>query len=40
MRPTRRSHVRKGKSARSFRKASGRTQARNLRGPMRGGLRI
>lgn len=40
MRPSRRSHVRKSKSARSFRKASGRTSARNLRGPMRGGLRI
>ena len=40
MRPSCRSHVRKSKSARSFRKASGRTSARNLRGPMRGGLRI
>ncbi len=40
MRPTRRSPVRKAKSARSFRKASSRTNARNMKGPMRGGLRI
>lgn len=40
MRPTKRRPVSKGKSVRQFRKASARTQKRNMTGPMRGGLRI
>lgn len=40
MRPSARRPVRKGKSARSFRKQSSRTAKRNMTSPMRGGLRI
>jgi hypothetical protein len=40
MRPLKRGHVNKHKSARKFRKSSGRTKARNLKGPMRGGIRL
>jgi len=40
MRPLRRGHVHKGRSARSFRKSVGRTQKRNLSAPMRGGIRL
>lgn len=41
MRPIHRSPVNKGNSARSFRKAAGRTKGANLRGaPMRGGIRL
>lgn len=41
MNPSRRFHVSKGKSARSFRKAVGRTRAANIMaGPMRGGIRL
>lgn len=41
MRPSRRSGVSKGKSARSFRKQSGRTKGANMAPPpMRGGYRF
>lgn len=41
MRPLRRSGVQKGRSARQFRKHSGRTNGRNMKGsPMRGGIRL
>lgn len=41
MNPSRRFHVSKSKSARSFRKAVGRTRAANIMaGPMRGGIRL
>lgn len=40
MRPLRRGHVNKGRSARSFRKQSRRTQKRNMAAPMRGGIRL
>ena len=41
MNPSRRHFVSKGKSARSFRKAVGRTRAVNVMpGPMRGGIRL
>lgn len=40
MRPSRRSHVNKGRSAKKFRKDTARTHPRNMRGPMRGGIRL
>lgn len=41
MRPLRRSHVDKGRSAKTFRRHSGRTNGRNMKGgPMRGGIRL
>jgi len=41
MRPLRRGHVNKGKSAGKFRRHAGRTNARNMKGaPMRGGIRL
>lgn len=40
MRPLRRGHVNKSRSAGQFRKHSGRTKARNMQGPMRGGIRL
>lgn len=41
MRPLRRTGVNKGRSARTFRKHSGRTNRKNMRGaPMRGGIRL
>lgn len=40
MRVLRRSGVSKGRSASQFRKNSRRTKARNMAGPMRGGIRL
>lgn len=41
MRPVSRGRVRKGSSARQFRKHTRRTKAANMRGaPMRGGIRL
>lgn len=40
MRPLRRKGVSKGRSARGFRKAAGRTKYANMKGPMRGGIRL
>lgn len=41
MRPVSRSSVSKGRSARSFRKASSRTKGANMKAaPMRGGIRL
>lgn len=41
MRPSSRSYVSKGKSAKTFRKHSGRTKGANVwAGPMRGGIRL
>jgi hypothetical protein len=41
MRPSRRHHVSKRRSARKFRRQAGKTKALNLRGPMmRGGTRL
>lgn len=40
MRPLRRGGVSKRGSARKFRKHVGRTKARNLTAPMRGGIRL
>lgn len=40
MRPMSRHHVNKGRSARKFRKHVSKTKARNLIGPMRGGIRL
>lgn len=41
MRPLRRGHVHKGRSARQFRRKSGRTKSLNVKGsPMRGGIRL
>lgn len=40
MRPLRRGGVNKRKSARRFRRHAGRTNARNMIGPMRGGIRL
>lgn len=40
MKPLYRSGVHKGKSAGKFRRQSKRTNARNMSGPMRGGIRL
>lgn len=40
MRPLRRNNVNKSKSAKTFRSQSRKTKARNLIGPMRGGIRL
>lgn len=40
MKPLKRHGVSKRGSARKFRKHAGRTQARNLSAPMRGGIRL
>lgn len=41
MRPLKRGHVNKRRSAGKFRKHSGRTKAQNMyAGPMRGGIRL
>lgn len=41
MRPLKRSHVNKGKSAKQFRHNAGKVKAPNMRGaPMRGGIRL
>lgn len=40
MRPLYRSGVNKARSAGSFRRQSRRTKARNMSGPMRGGIRL
>ena len=40
MKPLSRGHVNKGRSARRFRSAVGRTKSVNMRGPMRGGIRL
>lgn len=40
MRPVRRKRVHKGRSARQFRGQTRRTKARNMVGPMRGGIRL
>lgn len=40
MRPVKRYGVNKRKSAKKFRKNSGRTHVRNMSGPMRGGIRL
>lgn len=40
MRPLRRGGVSKGRSARKFRSQSRRTKGANLKGPMRGGIRL
>lgn len=40
MRPSRRSGVNKGRSAAQFRSNSRRTKGANMRGPMRGGIRL
>lgn len=40
MRPLYRSGVNKGRSARRFRGQSRRTNSRNMKGPMRGGIRL
>lgn len=40
MSPLRRGHVNKHKSARKFRRNTGRTKMGNFTSPMRGGLRI
>lgn len=40
MRPLKRSHVSKHRSARAFRQHASKTKAANVRGPMRGGIRL
>lgn len=40
MRPLKRGGVNKKRSARKFRGQSRRTNARNMKGPMRGGIRL
>lgn len=40
MRPLRRHGVSKGRSARKFKRAAGRTKSVNISGPMRGGIRL
>lgn len=40
MRPSRRFSVNKAASARKFRRATARTKAANINGPMRGGIRL
>lgn len=40
MSPLRRGPVNKGRSARKFRSQTRRTNVRNMRGPMRGGIRL
>jgi len=40
MRPLKRHMVKKGKSARKFRRHVGHTKAINMKGPMRGGIRL
>jgi len=40
MRPLKRGHTNKRRSARKFRRHAGRTKFANFTGPMRGGLRI
>lgn len=40
MRPTKRFSVSKRRSASKFRKQSARTNVRNVKGPMRGGIRL
>jgi len=40
MRPLKRHKVSKFHSARKFRKSVGRTKALNMKGPMRGGIRL
>lgn len=40
MRPLKRGYVNKGRSAGNFRRHSGRTNVRNMKGPMRGGIRL
>lgn len=40
MRPSYRSGVNKGRSARKFRGHSKRTKSANMKGPMRGGIRL
>lgn len=40
MRPTKRQHVNKHRSARNFRNKVGRTKAANITAPMRGGIRL
>lgn len=40
MRPSSRHGVNKGKSARKFRKNVSKTKGPNVRGPMRGGIRL
>lgn len=40
MKPLSRGHVNKGRSARKFRRAAGRTKGLNMAGPMRGGIRL
>lgn len=40
MRPLQRGYVNKRRSSRNFRKHSRRTKGANLKGPMRGGIRL
>lgn len=40
MRPLRRGNVSKGRSAGQFRSNTRRTKAANMKGPMRGGIRL
>lgn len=40
MRPVKRHGVSKGRSAKQFRRNSQRTKAANMKGPMRGGIRL
>lgn len=40
MRPLKRHHTNKGKSAKSFRNNTRKTHKRNIAGPMRGGIRL
>lgn len=40
MRPLRRGHVNKKRSSGKFRKQTRRTNVRNMKGPMRGGIRL
>jgi len=40
MRPVKRSHVNKAKSAARFRHQTGRTKVANVKAPMRGGIRM
>lgn len=40
MRPVKRYGVNKRRSAKKFRRHAGRTKAANMKGPMRGGIRL
>jgi len=40
MRPLKRGRINKSKSARRFRSDSSKTKAMNMKGPMRGGIRL